>query len=47
VSASGGQKPKLWANFDLWELLYRPPFTDEGQIWCAIADPRYYTVGLL
>jgi len=21
-------------------LLYRPPFTDEGQIWCAIADPR-------
>jgi len=20
-------------------LLYRPPFTDEGQIWCAIADP--------
>ena len=25
----------------LW-LLYRlPPFTDEGEIWCAIADPRY------
>jgi len=22
-------------------LLYRPPFTDEGQIWCAIAGPRY------
>jgi len=22
-------------------LLYRPPFTDEGQIWYAIADPRY------
>jgi len=21
-------------------LLYRPPFTDEGQIWCAIADPQ-------
>ena len=21
-------------------LLYRPPFTDEGQMWCAIADPR-------
>jgi len=20
-------------------LLYRPPFTNEGQIWCAIADP--------
>jgi len=24
-----------------WGLLYRPPFTNEGQIWCAIADPRY------
>ena len=23
-----------------WELLYRSPFTYEGQIWCAIADPR-------
>jgi len=23
------------------ELLYRPPFTDGGQIWCAIADSRY------
>jgi len=22
-------------------LLYRSPFTDEGQIWCAIVDPRY------
>ena len=22
-----------------WGLLYRPPFTDEDQIWCAIADP--------
>jgi len=22
-------------------LLYRPRFTDVGQIWCAIADPRY------
>jgi len=21
-------------------LLYRPPFTDECQIWCATADPR-------
>jgi len=21
-------------------LLYRPPFTDQGQIWCARADPR-------
>ena len=25
--------------FTFWGLLYRPPFTDEGQIWCAIADP--------
>ena len=24
-----------------WGLLYRPPFTDEGQIRCAIADPRF------
>ena len=24
----------------IWGLLYQPPFTDEGQIWCAIADPR-------
>ena len=24
----------------LWRLLYRPTFTNEGQIWCAIADPR-------
>ena len=23
-----------------WGLLYRPPFTDEGQIWRARADPR-------
>ena len=38
VSASGGQKPQFWADFDFWGLLYRPPFTDEGHIWCAIAD---------
>ena len=24
-----------------WGLLYRPRFTDEGQMWCAIADPQY------
>jgi len=29
-------------TFDFLGLLYRPPFTDEGQMWCAIAaDPRY------
>jgi len=39
VSASGGQKPQFVANFDFGGLLYRPPFTDEGQIWYAIADP--------
>jgi len=30
-----------FGQFDLWELLYRPPFTNEGHIWCAIAHPRY------
>ena len=24
-----------------WGLLYRPPFTDEDQIWCGIADPGH------
>jgi len=24
-----------------WGLLYQAPYTDEGKIWCAIADPRY------
>ena len=38
VSASSGQKPQFWANVDFWGLLYRPPITDEGQIWCAKAD---------
>ena len=37
VSASSVQKPQFWANFDFWGLLYRPPITDEGQIWCATA----------
>ena len=37
VEASGGQKPQFWANFD---ILRAPRFTDEGQIWCAIADRR-------
>jgi len=31
VSASGGQKPHFWTNFDIWGLLYRPSFTDEGR----------------
>ena len=29
-----------------WGLLYRPPFTDEGKIWCALADPRSMLRGL-
>jgi len=40
VSAFGGHKPQFWANFDFWGLPYPLPFTDEGQIWCARADPR-------
>ena len=37
VSASGGQKPQFWANFDNWGGAPVPtPFTDNGQIWCAI-----------
>jgi len=40
VSASGGQTPQFWANCDFCGLLYRPPFTDDGQIWCAIADSQ-------
>ena len=38
VSASNGQKTIL-GKFWLWGFLYWPPFTDDGQIWCAIADP--------
>jgi len=40
VSASGGQKRQFWANFNILGLLYRPPFSDEGHICCALADPR-------
>ena len=38
VLASGDRKPQFLANFDIWGLLYRPPFIDEGQIWYAKAD---------
>ena len=41
VSASSVQKPQFWANLDFWGLLYRPPITDESQIWCATADPQH------
>ena len=44
VHCVGFQWPKTH-NFGqiltFWGLLYRLPFTDDGQIWCAIADPRY------
>ena len=35
-------KTTIFGKFrHFWGLMYRPPFTDEGQIWCAIADPWY------
>ena len=40
VSPSGGQKPQFWTNFDFWRFLHRPPFTDDGEICFAIADPQ-------
>ena len=40
VSASGGQKT-FWAKFDFLGAPVPTPSTDEGQIWCAISDPRY------
>jgi len=40
LSASDSQK-QFWANFDIMGFLYRPPRTDEGQIWRAIADRRH------
>jgi len=33
VSASGGQNPQFWVNFDILGVLYRPHDTNEGQIW--------------
>ena len=41
VLASGGQNTIL-GKFG--GLLYRPPFTYEGQIWCAIADTAHVYV---
>jgi len=45
VHCVGFQWPKTasFGKFCLWHfwaLLYRPPYTDEGQIWCVGADPR-------
>jgi len=33
VSASGGQKPQFWANFDILGAPVPTLITDEGQIW--------------
>jgi len=43
VHCIGFQWPKttILGKFWLLGLLYRPPFTDERQICCTIADPRY------
>jgi len=39
LSASGGKKNNFGQILTLG-LLYRPPFTDEGQSWCATEDPH-------
>ena len=31
----------FWQILTFLGLLCRPPFTDEGQVWCAVADPWY------
>jgi len=36
-------KNNFWQILTFGKLLYRPPFIDEGQIWCAIAD-QWYTL---
>ena len=38
VSASIRRKPQLCQILTSLGLLYRPPFTDKGNIWCAKAD---------
>ena len=30
----------FWQILTFLGLLYQPPFTDEGQIRCAVADPQ-------
>ena len=39
VSASGGQNHNFGKILTFGVLLYRPPFTDESQMWHARADP--------
>ena len=33
VSASNGQKPQFWANFDIFGAPVPTPFTNDGEIW--------------
>jgi len=40
-------KTTILGTFDFWGLLYRSPFTDEGQIWYAIADPSDYVANFV
>ena len=44
IDCVGFQWPKTTIFGKFWLFLgglpYRSPFTDEGQIWCDIADPR-------
>ena len=37
------KKPQFWANFDVLGAPVPTPLTDEGQMWCAIAD-SWYTI---
>jgi len=46
VSASGSEKKNNFGPIlAFWGLMYRPPFTDEGRIWWATADPRSALMG--
>ena len=35
------KKPLFWQILTFWGLLHRTTFTNEGQMLCAIPDPRY------
>ena len=41
VSASRGQKTQFCPNFDFLGAPVPTPFTDDSEIWCAIADLWY------
>ena len=53
VPTSGGQKPPFWANFDIWGLQYRPPFTDQAKFGVLAQTrgirvylPNFVSIGL-